>query len=93
MKSITLTEEQMNNLDLLIDYLQDGGRDECMSERIALEYDLDFTEDIMGTLVDIFNASLDEEEKSYEDYSDMRTCDISGVCGGPSCPQYFGCQA
>ena len=60
MKSIILTEEQMKNLDLLIDYLQDGGRDECMSEKIALTYELDFDEDIMGTLIDIFNASLED---------------------------------
>ena len=36
-----------------------------------------------------------EDEGDYydepEDYG--CTCDISGICGGPSCPQYYKCHA
>lgn len=35
-----------------------------------------------------------EDDGEYEwDYSQMKACDISGICAGPSCSQYYQCQA
>lgn len=36
----------------------------------------------------------DEEMWDYDADDDYGcTCDISGICGGPSCPQYYSCHA
>lgn len=32
-----------------------------------------------------------EDVDTDEDYG--CTCDIAGICGGPSCPQYYSCHA
>lgn len=51
-----------------------------------------------------YDRDPEDEQWSYDDvvdeYEDVDTdenygcvCDISGICGGPSCPQYYSCHA
>ena len=41
-----------------------------------------------GSIFDLQYQPVEEEEEE-DDYSDMMTCDFSGICGGPSCPNYY----
>jgi hypothetical protein len=35
----------------------------------------------------------DEDAEDDDEFiGQMCSCDISGICGGPSCPQYYYCQ-
>ena len=32
------------------------------------------------------------EDKELEENSQEYSCDIAGICSGPSCPNYFKCN-
>ena len=37
-------------------------------------------------------TTVGEEYDDYETIAEF-LCDIAGICGGPTCPQYYDCQS